>query len=79
MMTVTTNSKAQAECIAAELTGFGSAIKEGRRGWRVTVAADERLGQILSALEKCLDENDIASVIVDVHDRTYVMAAPVAL
>jgi hypothetical protein len=75
MMTVTTHSKAEADRIANELTGFGSAIKEARRGWRVTVAADERLVPLLTALERCLDENGITSVTVNVHDRTYVMAA----
>ncbi len=75
MMTVTTHSKAEAECIANELTGFGSAIKKGRRGWCVNVAADERLVPILTVLERCLDDNGITSVTVNVHDRTYIMEA----
>jgi hypothetical protein len=75
MMTVTTRLKAEAECIANELGNFGCEIAKDGRGWRVTVAGDEQLAQILTALEKCLADNGIASVVVDVNGRTYVMEA----
>ncbi len=74
-MTVTTRSKAEAERIAHDLADFGCGIAKVGQEWRVTVAADERLAPILTALEKCLEDTGITSVVVDVHERTYVMEA----
>lgn len=74
-MTITTQSKAEAECMAQELRPFDSEIAEIARGWQVRVAADDDVVPIMSALGKCLAENGIASVAVEVQGRTYVMEA----
>lgn len=74
-MTITTHSRAEADCVARELRAFGSEVAENPRGWQVAVAADEDVVPIMDALEKCLAENGIASVAVSIQDRTYVMEA----
>jgi hypothetical protein len=73
LTTITTLSKAEAECIAAELDEFECELVEASRGWTVNVAADAELAPVLRALEACLRANSISAVSVRIDGREYVM------
>ena len=68
-------SKYQAECVARELEDFGSDLQRRDGKWVVAAAQPQllELPALLAALDKCLYENEISSVRVEIGDRSYVM------
>jgi hypothetical protein len=67
-------SKDDAECVANALAEWGTRV-EGK-GWRWDVYVESRslaIGEVLSALHRCLGDNDIPLVRVTIDGRTYAM------
>jgi hypothetical protein len=68
---ITTEKKADAECIGDALIEYGSeVVREGKR-WAVQLSAPSplELTAVLAALRDCLDEHAIASVKVTIDGR----------
>jgi hypothetical protein len=65
--------KAHAECVAEALETFGSELVNRRGRWAVMVPDDLQPTALLAALEDCLREQSIPSVIVSVADQNYAM------
>ena len=74
MMIITTHSKTEAECVARALRRFDCEVADGALQSQVTVTADDDPVRILTALEKCLGDNGIASINVTVNGRTSLRA-----
>jgi hypothetical protein len=72
-LVITAGSAADAECIARELAAFNPELAQTERTWRVSVEDTVRVVEVLGALESCLADNGISSVIVSVGGNTYVM------
>ena len=72
---ITTDKRADAECISDALIDYGGIVeKEGKR-WAVQVSAPSasELTAVLAALKHCLDENTIALVRVTIDGQAYAM------
>ena len=72
---ITTDKRADAECISDALVEYGSELeKEGNR-WTVRLSAPDApdLTAVLTVLSTCLDENAIALVKVTIDGQAYAM------
>jgi uncharacterized membrane protein len=72
---ITTDKKADAECISDALIEHGSEVEREGKRWTVQVlaATAPELTAVLAALKNCLDENAIALVKVTIDGRAYAM------
>jgi hypothetical protein len=72
---VTTTRKRDAECISDALTHYGSTVTRDGRRWSVQLLASEgaALPDLFRVLKKCLDENEIAAVKVELDGQAYAM------
>jgi hypothetical protein len=72
---ITTTRERDARCIADALARHGSEVREAGRGWAVELSEPEGadLPDLLTALKQCLDENEIASVKVEIDGQAYAM------
>jgi hypothetical protein len=61
-----------AVCIAEELAECGTSVEQRGSEWDVRVESRSlSLGELITALHKCLAENDIPFVSVTIDGRTY--------
>jgi hypothetical protein len=72
---ITTDKRADAECISDALIDYRSEVEREGRRWAIQVLAPSapELNAVLAALKKCLDENAIALVKVTIDGQPYVM------
>jgi hypothetical protein len=74
MVTITTQSQAEAESIERDLGRFGASATATPHGWDVNVLGDGNVPPILTALEQCLGAHAIPAVSVTIAGRSYVLA-----
>jgi len=63
-----------ADCVAHALAAYSSAVDATVKGWDVHVDIRSRsVGDVLSALQECIVENEIRLVRLKIDDRWYLM------
>jgi hypothetical protein len=62
-----------ADCVAEALAGHSPTVAEATGGWEVHVPIGTRIGEILTALQACLIENNIRVVRLTLDGKTYAM------
>jgi hypothetical protein len=72
-MVIEVGQKDEAECVAQALKTFGSELVNRRGRWGVVVPDDFQPIALLAALEDCLRDESIPSVMVSVADQNFVM------
>ncbi len=66
-----------ATCIADGLAEWGTSVKERDSEWDVHVESRSlAIGELITALHRCLEENDIPLVSVTIDGRTYMNVRP---
>ena len=67
-------SENDADCVARALAAYPSAMEATVTGWEVHVDIRSRsLGDVLSALHDCINENEIKLVRITIDNRSYLM------
>ena len=66
-------SEPDADCVAEALAAHAPSVAETSDGWEVHVPVGPRIGELLSALQACLVENDISLVRLTLDGKTYAM------
>jgi hypothetical protein len=74
MVTITTQSQADAVSVERELAPFGASAAAMPHGWEVTVVEAGDVRPVLTALKRCLGANAIPAVNVTIAGRTYLLA-----
>ena len=72
---VEVRTESAAECIAAAIAPFGAEVIRARRGWVVEAPLPTRgqLNAALSALNACLVDHAIPSIVVRIDGERYVL------
>lgn len=66
-----------ATCIAEDLAEWGTSVEQRDSEWDVQVESRSLvIGELITALHKCLAENDIPLVNVTIDGRTYMNVTP---
>jgi hypothetical protein len=71
---IETRERSDAVCIHERFPR--SELSRSRRGWTVAAVfeGENELPQLLTVLQECIDDNGIASVVVEVDESRYVIA-----
>jgi hypothetical protein len=67
----------EATRIAEDLAEWGTSVEQRDSEWDVQIASRSlAIGELITALHKCLAENDIPLVSVTIDGRTYMTVRP---
>ena len=70
-------SEQDAACIADGLADWGTSVQQRGSEWDILVESRSlAIGELITALHKCLAENDISLVSVTIDGRTYMNVRP---